>query len=176
MKTLRLALLCVLGALPLHAQDQPDPTTAPAPGTSETLGPDRFWQAQLPTGHYMVALDRISSIALQEYIVDGSLLVREVTIDTNGRAIARFYHRSPVTDAMRQNGLTSLAERGRELLENAGQRAGSEVQDMVQKNYPTTTHAATIEFRLQQIEQLDALYESVRKAWTDRRGRQFSVE
>ena len=34
--------------------------------------PTRFWKASLPGGAYMVALDRISSVAKHTYVVDGA--------------------------------------------------------------------------------------------------------
>jgi len=67
--------------------------------TEDSPRANRFWQATLPGGHYMVALDRISSVSRHRYLLDGALIVDEVTIDSLGQALARFYHISPVTDA-----------------------------------------------------------------------------
>lgn len=136
----------------------------------------RFWQASLPGGHYMVALDRISNISMHQYVLDGTLLVNEVTVDTTGRALGRFYHIQPVTDAAGSNGVARVVDRGRELIERAGQRAGTEVHNMAQKKYPQTTHAGTVEYRILDLRDLDALYASLRTAWERGKGRRLTIK
>src|SRR5690606_9670201 len=64
--------------------------------SSDTTGPRRFWQANLAGGHYMVAIDRISSVSRHSYVLDGAVIVDEVTVDTLGQALARFYFLKPV--------------------------------------------------------------------------------
>lgn len=136
----------------------------------------RFWEASLPSGHYMVALDRLSNISMHEYVLDGSVIVNEVTIDTNGRALARFYYIEPITDSMNRNEVTRVVDRGRELLDRVGQRAGTELHNMAQKKYPETTHAGTIEYRLLDIRDLDELYKSLRRAWETGKGRKITIK
>ena len=46
---------------------------------------------------------------------------------------------------------------------------------MVQKQYPTTTHAKTIEFRVKDLGTLDALLGSAKGAWISGKGRKFVV-
>lgn len=55
-----------------------------------------FWEANLAGGNYMVALGRISSVSRHRYVLDGTVIVDEVTIDTEGQALARFYFLSPI--------------------------------------------------------------------------------
>lgn len=169
----------ILLSLPSAAQvpdNNPDTDQAEETNASESSGPDRFWQASVSGGHYMVALERISNISMHEYVLDGNLIVNEVTIDTAGRAMARFYHIDPVAADTGRGGVDRVVERGRELLDRAGQRAGTEVHEMVQKNYPATTHAGMIEYRILHLPDLRALYDSVREAWTDGRGRTLTIE
>lgn len=193
MKTFRsflmLAVLCCAGAA--HAQF--NTPNAPASGgnanngattgnaaeesnVADEDGPRRFWQASLPGGDYMVALDRISTISMHEYLLDGNLVVREMTVDTSGRALARFYHIEPLTDSMDRNELTRIADRGRELLDRAGQRAGTDAHNMAQKQYPTTTHAGMIEYRVLELQDLDALYSSLKRAWETGKGRRVTLK
>src|SRR5690606_16826001 len=106
------------------------------PNVKDEADQRRFWQANVSGGHYMVALDRLSDISIHEYVLDGNLIVNEVTIDTTGRALARFYHIRPVTDDMDRSEITRVVDRGRELLDRAGQRAGTEIHNMAQKKYP----------------------------------------
>ena len=55
-----------------------------------------FWEANLAGGNYMVALGRISSVSRHRYVLDWTVIVDEVTIDTEGQALARFYFLSPI--------------------------------------------------------------------------------
>ncbi|MGE9269471.1 MAG: hypothetical protein ACQKBU_01600 [Verrucomicrobiales bacterium] len=158
-----------------YAQDtESDDETESAAVESDS--PKRFWQASLPSGHYMVALDRISNISMHEYLLDGNLVVNEVTVDTTGRALARFYYIEPLAESMKRNEVTRTLDKGRGLIERAGQRLGSDAHNMAQKNYPTTTHAGMIEYRILHLEDLDALYDSLRKAWQNGRGRTLTLK
>lgn len=122
----------------------------------------------------MVALDRIVSVSRHKYLLDGALIVDEVTVDTVGQALTRFYFISPITDAAPGNSVSGLANRGRELVEKAADRAGTSAQNMVVKKYPDTTHAKSIEYRVLSEAELTTLYGSVRTAWESGRGRQFT--
>ncbi|MGC4014092.1 MAG: hypothetical protein QM755_06165 [Luteolibacter sp.] len=164
-------LLALLASAPLHAQNT-DTNTNPV-GT-ETEGPRRFWQATLPGGSYMVALDRITSVSEQTYLVDGGVVVHEVNIDTNGQALARFYYVEP--PATGSNTITSAVDRAKQMIDEVGKRTGNDSQTMVLKKYPETTHAKCIEFRLTSQEELDALIKSVKDAWESNKGRKFSIK
>jgi hypothetical protein len=171
-----LAFLLLVLSVPVMAQQGP----ANADDQEERFSDQsnehrRFWEASLSGGHYMVALDRLANISLHEYVLDGTLYVREVTIDTNGRALARFYYIEPVTDGMGRNELKQAVDRGRQLVDRVANRAGSNIQNMAQKKYPDTTHAGTIEFRVLDSRDLDALYGSLRRAWESGRGRTFTI-
>lgn len=145
-------------------------------GVTDTQRQNPFWQASFCCGgHYMVRLDRIASISRHRYVLDGAVVVDEVTVDTNGQALARFYHLEPVTDGIDNDTVRGITDRGRELLNQAATRSGSGVHNMVVKTYPGTTHAKTVEYRLTSKEGLDALYASVRQAWETGKGREANV-
>ncbi len=177
---LMMLAMSLASAIPLHAQRNTpaaDPTTETDPKkTGDSPGAPRFWQASLPGGSFMVALDRIVSVSRHKYLLDGAVIVDEVTVDTVGQALARFYFISPVTDAAAGNSVSGLVDRGRELVEKAAQRVGTDVQNMVVKKYPETTHAKSIEYRLLSEADLSSLYGSVRNAWETGRGRQFTAK
>jgi hypothetical protein len=137
-------------------------------------GLPRFWQAKLLGGEYVVALDRIVSVSRHKYVLDGALIVDEVTVDTVGGALARFYHITPITAGVPGAAAGQVAQRALSLVDGAARTAGSELQDMVVKQYPLTTHARTIEYRLLSEEQLNTLFESVRTSWQSGRGRVFT--
>lgn len=187
-KTL-IPLLLAVAALPLFAQqdrqndgtrdnggqgteqNQPDPS----PNASEEEGPRRFWQVSLPGGHYMVALDHIASVSMHEYLLDGSLVINEVTVDAGGRGLARFYHISTNPGGSAQPAVARTIERGKEFIDRAARRGGIETHNMVQKSYPTTTHTGMVEYRVLDLRDLDALYNSVQKAWENNRGSRLTI-
>ena len=172
-KTLLLLLAGLLAcAVQLGAQDAADTTER----AGESAGPSRFWQATLGGGHFMVALDRIASVSRHKYVLDSALIIDEVTVDTVGQALARFYFISPITDETLGNAVSDAAKRGRELVEKAAQRAGGDLQDMVMKKYPDTSHAKSIEYRILSEAELSSLYNSVRNAWETGRGRKFNAK
>ena len=122
-----------------------------------------------------MALSRITSISKHEYLLDGNLIVTEVTIDTLGATTLRVYQ---ITPAAQYGSLATgrkIVERGKDLLDRAGQRTGADVANMVHKQYPATTHSKTIEFRVKDLGTLDALHNSARTAWISSKGRKFSV-
>ena len=59
--------------------------------SSDKEGRRGYWEANLAGGNYLVALSRISSVSRHKYVLDGALIVEEVTVDTTGQALARFY-------------------------------------------------------------------------------------
>ena len=181
------ALLClfagILLALPCVAQEPVDPAPDGGQGSEEESTAEdtddthrRFWQASVPGGHYMVAIDRIASISMHEYVLDAQLIVNEIVVDTNGRGLARFYHVTPMAADSASGTARRVVEKGQELLDRAGQRAGSDILDMAQKNYPTTSHAGMIEYRILDLRDLRAIYKSLRNAWETGRGRRITVK
>ncbi len=195
---LRLATFAILLASSLHAQStNGDIPSSAAPETSEETAESsgegsnheapsdkpaqsRFWEASIgASGHYLVALDRISSISRHQYILNGNALVDEVTLDCIGQSLARFYHISPLTEAVSGTPASAAArivERGKELVNQAAERIGTKAHEMVVKTYPETTHARSIEFRLLSTADLEALHKSMRTAWETGKGRKFNIE
>ncbi len=166
-----LLLLIFLGGVSLSpAQENP-----PAASFSDDEVPNRlqFWQASLTGGHYMVALDKIVSVSRHKYLLDAALIVDEVTVDTQGEALVRFYFITPITDKAPGSIVSAAADRSKELAEGLSQKVAAGAQNMVMKKYPETTHAKTIEYRLLDEKNLTALYASVQNAWVTGRGRHF---
>jgi hypothetical protein len=177
----RILAALMLAAAPMAALAQQNPQQ-PAGEQKPEDAPqsNRFWQASLPGGHYMVALDRISAVSRHQYVLDGAVIVHEVTVDALGQALARFYYIEPISSSA--SGSTAgeaagrLADRGQELIDRAASAAGTQVHEMVVKKFPETTHARTIEYRLLSEAELAALHNSVRSAWENGRGRKFTVK
>lgn len=134
------------------------------------------WECSLAGGEYSVGLGSITSVSKHSYVLDGTLLVTEVTVDTTGTALARFYYLEPITKDTTFNALDRLQKRAEQLRQRAQNRGGTKADEMVQKSYPTTTHARTIEFRIMNEVELNALYASLYRAWTSGKGRTFRIE
>ncbi|MGC6464737.1 MAG: hypothetical protein ACON38_15975 [Akkermansiaceae bacterium] len=182
-----------LAIAPLHAQ-----TTPGTPGrTGNTTNPNDNrtdaekeeieglkddenrkgrWEASLPGGEYSVKLGAITSISKHSYVLDATLLVTEVAVDTTGNALARFYYIEPITKDTEFNALARFHKRAEELRNRTQKRMGTQADEMAQKNYPMTTHARTIEFRIMHEGTLNALYSSLYRAWDSGKGRTFRIQ
>lgn len=170
------AALLFLSPLTLSAQEAGGGEGTPPAGKEEDSN-RRFWQAELPGGAYIVALDRICSVGKHEYIVDGGFLVTEVSIETVGTVVARFYYGEPYQ--VQTPGATGQAvnRRVQDVVETVkGRTAANQADGLVVKNYPTSTHAHTIEFRLTDKDNLEALFQSVNRAWITGRGVKFTIK
>jgi hypothetical protein len=166
-------ILFSLLALPQISRAQSDDDSKKG-STSEATGPKRFWQASLPGGSYTVALDRITAISQHSYIIDGNISVTEVVIDTSGNSLARFYYLQPVVQGVSYLG-DEISKRGKDLLNKMSERSGVNTDSAVIKQYPTTTHAKTVEFQISSAATLNALLDSARAAWINGRGKKFTV-
>jgi hypothetical protein len=142
----------------------------------ESQSNPRFWQCNINGGEIMVAVDRIGSISKSQFLLDGGLLCTEVTIDTlGGQSLTRIYHVVPATQATPANAASRIVDRAKEVVDNSANRAGVRLHEMVQKTYPTTTHAHTVEFRVMDLADLEALYASLKATWTSGKGRTFTI-
>lgn len=158
---------------PVFSQEEgEDESTRNEPSDREVR--NGFWEAKLAGGNYKVALGRISSVSRHTYVLDGAVIVDEVTIDTTGQALARFYFITPISVGGTGAAVSQAVERAAALVDGAAQRAGSDVHNMVMKKYPLTTHTKTIEYRLLSEQQLGALYQSAKTAWVSGKGRVFT--
>jgi hypothetical protein len=170
-----------LSIVPPTSAQTPSPNPGDSKATEDSPQSKRFWQATLPGGHYMVALDGITSVSRHRYLLlDGSAMVDEVTIDTAGQALARFYYIAPVTETATGSHTGEIAkritDRAGQLVDKAADTVGTSAHQMVIKKFPETTHARTIEYRLLSAEELTDLYQSVRTSWENDRGRKFTVK
>lgn len=174
-KSLCLLLFVFLGGVSLSQGQEGAPEAPPVEPTTggDSPGTPSFWQASLPGGHYRVALSKIVSISRHKYLLDAAMIVDEVTIDTEGQALTRFYFITPITDKAPGTTIAGAATRAKELTDELTQKVAAGMQNMVIKKYPETTHAKTIEYRLMKEETLTALYASVEYAWVTGKGRHF---
>ena len=156
---------------PAATQDQEE-TSDP----NDKEGPADIWQATLDGGEYLVLLNSISSVSRHKYVLDGTLIVDEVTIDTIGQGLVRFYYISPITSALPGATAAQITESALKLVDKVTQTAGTNLQNMVVKKFPLTTHSKTIEYRILSEAQLTSLFKSAKKAWITRKGRLFTTK
>ncbi len=136
-----------------------------------------LWTCTLPGGTYEVAVRSIISVSTHEYIVDGVAQVTEVNVDTAGSALVRFYYLENITPtspvALGQSAINKLQDYAKQAVERTGQ---TDVWQKVVKSYPTTTHARTIEYRLESKDDVDKLFTSADTAFRLQKDTQFSIK
>ena len=125
-----------------------------------------FWRCELPGGIYVVNLPSLSSVSTHEYLVDGAVRVTELTVATNSAVVARFYYLEPMVAKSPIGFGQSLMDKAQEKLQEGATRTETEeVWKKVIKNYPTTTHAHTVEYRLESVDQIKKVQASLETAW-----------
>lgn len=180
------AALIALGSLafsvPLAAQDNNNAANNPQ-NNQAAKKPQTFplWKAELPGGSYIIARNSINAVSTQQYVLDGVARVTEVNISTAGVFQPRFYYLEmlPVQAPDNVPGAALAADRAQAALKDAADSqvpADQQPWAKVVKNYPTTTHAGTIEFRLDSKEQLEALFQSVERTWLTGKSEVYTPE
>ena len=165
-------LLFFLGAAALaHGQTpSPSPSTTPVPRLA-------YWRCELPGGTYEVAIRAIVSVSSHEYIVEGAARVNEVNVDTQGNMAVRFYFIEPTVAKSPIGAGQSAVDRITDLAKEAGQRVGADhIWERVVKTYPTTTHAHSIEYRVESEEQLKQIFTSAQGAFESGVTASFKLE
>ncbi len=159
-------LLFLLLTATLHAQktSTPAPSTQP-PTATGTDTKQNLFRCTLPGGTYEVAVRAILAVASHEYTVDGVARVTEVNIDTAGSMLARFYYIEPATPNPPAGIGAATVEKAKQLFQEAAERSGQDAWKKVVKNYPATTHARTVEYRVTSKEQLTKIYTGAEEAF-----------
>jgi len=136
-----------------------------------------FWRCELPGGVYMVSLPTVASVSTHEYVVDGVARVTEFTVATNSAVVARFYYLEPMVPKSPVGMGQSVLDKVQQRAEEAAGRAGvEEVWKKVVKNYPLTTHAHTVEYRVDSLDQIKKLQRSLEDAWRKNQDTQLKLQ
>ena len=165
-----LILILALLPLPLLAQTPNQPPT-----TNETTSNIMLFRAKLPGGTYEVAVRSIVAVTSHEYLVDGIARVTEVNIDTTGSLLARFYYLEPVQPNSPLGLGQATIDKAQEILKQSAEKTGQDVWKKVVKNYPTTTHARTVEYRLVEKADLNKIYEAAEEAFRLQRNKSITI-
>ncbi len=164
-------LLLGVGLLSAGAAAQtPTPSASATPPASRVP----IWRCELPGGIYEVALRAIVSVSLHEYVIDGATRVNELNLDPDGNMAVRFYYLEPAAAKSPVGVGQSALDRASDLAkEAAGRVVDEQVWERVVKNYPTTTHAHTVEYRVGSDEQLMEIFTSAQRAFESGRSETY---
>ena len=197
MKTLLCSSLLALafGQLTISsslAQAAPAAPTAPAANANnkgrvaDEETKDHWWDCSLPGGNYCISIGKITSVSMHQYIVKtptqtasaAALPTRvyEVNIATDVALVTRFYYIESATDGGSLSTVKTGLDRLNQVADQAAERTGTaKYWQMVQKDYPLSTHAHTVEYRLESMDDLNRLYGSVKRSWLTGRGARFTI-
>ncbi|MEI8234111.1 MAG: hypothetical protein WCH57_05440 [Verrucomicrobiota bacterium] len=135
-----------------------------------------FWRCELPGGVFVVSLPSVSLVSTHEYVVDGVARVTELTVGTNSAVVARFYYLEPMIPKSPVGIGQTLLDKAQQRAQEASTRTGVEaVWQKVVKNYPATTHAHTVEYRLETLDQLKRVEKSLEDAWRTNKETQLKI-
>ncbi len=166
---LALAALCSpLAAAPAQQQDRLGLGDAKA---GEASASNTFWTCIVGNpgaAVTMVKLSTITSVSKQTYMLDNSIQMREVTIDTLGNNSIRFY----CTSSQRANTMAGRVSNARSLVDKYSE-GGTRYPG---KKYPEGTHSHNVEYQVSSPATLDQIYDSVANAWQKNRGCTLRVD
>lgn len=147
---------------------------------SSTIPPDDtennvpiLWRCEFDDLSCMVSLSELECVTIQNYVVDGKIEVTETTAVMKTKTFIRFYF----IENANMGGL--IGERVKEGMDKAETITEKLVQpsltptlqntksSKVIKNYPVTTHAQMIEYRLKDKQSVYRVYRSLDKALVD---------
>lgn len=126
------------------------------------------WECQMPGGIYVINTVHLVSISTHEYVLNAAARVTELTIGTTSAVVARFYYIEPLvaTDSGPSARVGALLDRVQEKAGAIADRVGQEqLWRKVVKDYPATTHAHTVEYRVDTKENIQTLFNSLNNCW-----------
>jgi hypothetical protein len=115
-------------------------------------------------------------VSTHEYLVDGAIRVVELNIDTNGSTLARFYFIEPNTPNAPGGIGASVIDKAQQLFTQAADKTGQDAWKKVVKNYPATTHARTVEYRLQSREEINKVFAAAEEAFRMQKTKSVKIE
>lgn len=108
-----------------------------------------------------IRLNTLTSVSKQRYLLNGTMNVWELVIDTTGNNTIRIYCIDAGEKAKSVAGSSLRKNVGAAISRNTGLLDGSEC---VTKAYPESTHAHSVEFRVKSLDTINKIQESLFKA------------
>jgi hypothetical protein len=135
-----------------------------------------LWRCQIEDMACTIQLPDLEFVAIHNYVVDGMVEVTEATAAMKSKAFVRFYFVEPASQGgMIGDRLKEGAERAADLSDRFIKPAltpsiQNTRSDKVLKNYPATTHAQMIEYRVKTKEAVYDIYQSLDRTLLEYRG------
>ena len=117
-----------------------------------------FWTANLPTGATSILMPNIISVNLHTYMLDGSVRMIEMTVDTIGNNSIRFYAYTGEQANTWKERLSST----RDLVDS---KTGGATR-LPGRKFPEGAYSHNVEFQLDSEAQVRQLYKSLMDSWT----------
>jgi hypothetical protein len=173
MKSLLFLLVTLVSLGAALAQTAPG-NTGNTDDNGDQLTPEPLWDGRLKGGNYVVRIPAIMALSKHEYIANGAARVVEVNLAINSATVVRFYFLEPVKlegGGIIAAGQTAL-DRARSTAEQMANRVSPTLTEpKAVKDYPTTTHAHTVEYLIKDEARLNSLFTSIDRSFRSGRGR-----
>lgn len=121
-------------------------------------------------GRFVMPYSRIVSISQHDYLVDGGGRVYELTIDTTGAVVARFYFLESNLENSPFKAGQIINNRLKETEKMIQGKTGESARSVI-KHYPDTTHAKMVEFNVSNKSHLGTIFGHVTHEWIEEGGR-----
>jgi hypothetical protein len=145
-------------------------STKDAAGAEVVEGPDGFLSIDYKGGRFLVPFRCLVSVARHDFLLDGGGMVHELTIDTQGSVIARYYYLESILENNPTNAAQIVNNRLKKVGDIVEQRTGVDSRVVI-KHYPDTTHAKTVEFNVSSMELLERIYDYIYDDWVLHNGK-----
>lgn len=125
-----------------------------------------FWKAVVDNQVVLLSLANVETFGLQEYAIDNTAYVRELTVTFKSRTFVRIYHVEPraTPSGMLNDAMASLEDHVNEAHGELMGKDGQRIAPVI-KSYPTTTHKEMVEYRVRKKESVVSLYENLETAF-----------
>lgn len=120
----------------------------------------------------LVRLNTLTSVSKQRYLLNGTMNVWELVIDTTGNNTIRIYCIDAGDKAKSVTESSFRKNVGAAISRNVGVLDGSEC---VTKTYPESTHAHSVELRVKSLDTINKIQESLMKAMQTGRGETLNL-
>ncbi len=171
---LTLSLLFVFWTGNLAAQGQAPQTSNNPNNSEEEASTADGWRGFLSIdyhgGRFVMPYSRIVSISQHDYIVDGGGRVYELTIDTSGAVVARFYFLESMLENNPLKAGQIINNRIKDITSRAEDKSGQDARSVI-KHYPQTTHAKMVEFNVSSRSHLSTIFNHVTREWIEEGGK-----
>lgn len=156
------AALLAIGASVSHAAEQMQVSNANGnPLEVNVKSKPLLWQATLSdSAKVVLAVPSITSVSMHPYLVNGTALVTEVTVDTVGNNTIRFYYMHAEDSLTGSTPARSALGTARKSVAQAigGQKDEGEIPSV---KFPEGTYGHSIEYQVSSQEDLEKIYKSL---------------